>query len=316
MALDAGAVMLPEGRVAAFRPSANEAWLPDGCQVVTGFYPDHAAWSARGFPVAREPEGELAGAIVFVPRAKALARDLLARALALGGPVVVDGAKTDGVESLYKAARKQGEVSEAFSKAHGKVFTVTAGDFSDWRLPDTSQAAEGWATAPGVFSAEGPDPGSVLLGNLLPAQIKGRVADLGAGWGYLAGQVLKREGVEAVELVEAEWAALRAAQENISDPRATFSWGDATRPLSETVDHVVMNPPFHPARTADPALGASFIAAAAASLKPSGHLWMVANRHLPYESALAAHFGDVAEIGGDTRFKVFAAAKPGRKAKR
>ncbi|MBS8226099.1 class I SAM-dependent methyltransferase [Vannielia litorea] len=316
MALEAGAVTLPEGRIAVFRPGACEAWLPEGAEVITGFYPDFAAWEARGLPVARAPEGDYAGAVVCVPRAKALARDLLAQAAALGGPVLVDGAKTDGVESLWKAARKQGEASAAFSKAHGKVFAVTDGDFSSWRLPDVSAAEGGWVTAPGVFSADGPDAGSELLAGALPAQMKGRVADLGAGWGFLAAAVLKREGVTAVELVEAEWAALEAARVNVTDARARFTWGDATQPLAEPVDHVVMNPPFHPARAADPALGTAFIASAAASLKPSGKLWMVANRHLPYEAALAGHFGEVSEIGGDTRFKLFSAARPARQARR
>ncbi|MFY0633954.1 MAG: class I SAM-dependent methyltransferase [Vannielia sp.] len=316
MALDAGAITLPEGRIAVFRPGAGEAWLPEGAEVVTGYFPDHTAWTARGYAVEREPSGDYAGAIVFVPRAKALARDLLAQAMALGGPVLVDGAKTDGAESLWKAARKQGEVSAAFSKSHGKVFAVTGGDFSEWRLPAVSRAAEGWKTAPGVFSAEGPDPGSVLLADALPAQMKGRVADLGAGWGFLSAAVLEREGVEAVELIEAEWAALEAARANLSDPRAEFTWGDAMVPLAEKVDHIVMNPPFHPSRTADPAMGASFIEAAAASLKPSGRLWMVSNRHLPYEAALAASFGEVAEIGGDTRFKLFAASRPARQGRR
>ncbi|WP_254695408.1 methyltransferase [Oceanicola sp. D3] len=316
MALDAGAVELPEGRLAVFRPGAGEAWLPEGAEVVTGFYPDVVAWEGRGFSVSQAPKGEFSGAIVFVPRSKALAKDLLAQAAALGGPVLVDGAKTDGIESLWKAARKQGDASAAFSKAHGKVFAVTGGDFSAWRLQEVSEAEGGWITAAGVFSADGPDAGSELLAAALPAQMKGRVADLGAGWGYLSAAVLKREGVVAVELVEAEWAALEAARKNLDDPRARFTWGDATAPLGDPLDHVVMNPPFHPARAANPGLGTAFIASAAASLKPSGKLWMVANRHLPYEAALAAHFGEVSEIGGDTRFKLFSAARPARQGRR
>ncbi len=65
-----------------------------------------------------------------------------------------------------------------------------------------------------------------------------------------------------------------------------------------------MNPPFHTSRNADPALGQAFIAAAARVLKPSGHLWIVANRHLPYEATLAEQFAEVAEVGGDGRFKI------------
>ena len=83
------------------------------------------------------------------------------------------------------------------------------------------------------------------------------------------------------------------------------------------VDAVVCNPPFHTARAADPGLGAGFIRAAAKMLHPGGTLWLVANRHLPYEQALREHFGDVAEIGGDTRFKILTATgarRPGAKA--
>ena len=51
---------------------------------------------------------------------------------------------------------------------------------------------------------------------------------------------------------------------------------------------MIMNPPFHQGRAAEPDLGAAFIAAAARILKPHGRLMMVANRQLPYEAALDA----------------------------
>ena len=49
---------------------------------------------------------------------------------------------------------------------------------------------------------------------------------------------------------------------------------------------------------------------AAAMLAPSGRLWMVANRHLPYEAVLARHFREQAEIGGNGGFKLLSAARP------
>ena len=73
-----------------------------------------------------------------------------------------------------------------------------------------------------------------------------------------------------------------------------------------------MNPPFHSGRQADPRLGAAFIASAARLLTGAGRLWMVANRHLPYETVLAEYFAKVTEIGGDTRFKVIEATGAGR----
>jgi 16S rRNA (guanine1207-N2)-methyltransferase len=141
----------------------------------------------------------------------------------------------------------------------------------------------------------------------------GAVADLGAGWGYLAAHILTRD-VTAVHLVDAHDMALACARHNVTDPRARFHWADVTTwTPPEPVDAVVMNPPFHTGRVADPSLGRAFIAAAARVLKPHGVLWMVANRHLPYEDALGAAFTKVVELGGDARFKLVRAERPGRK---
>jgi len=74
----------------------------------------------------------------------------------------------------------------------------------------------------------------------------------------------------------------------------------------------VMNPPFHTGRAADPSLGRSFISAARAMLTPGGHLWLVANRHLPYEAALGEAFRNVDQIGTDSGFKVYHASRPVR----
>ena len=60
-----------------------------------------------------------------------------------------------------------------------------------------TQIEGGFTTVPGVFSADAPDRGSVLLAAALPAKLPARVADLGAGWGYLSRAILARDGVQA-----------------------------------------------------------------------------------------------------------------------
>ena len=316
-AIESGAVHLPaSGGIAVYRPPAGmdlSALPPSRLRIVHGFAPDHAYWAALGHAVSVEPPEEAAGAVVVVPRAKDLARSLVARALAHGGPVIVDGQKTDGVESLLKDLRARVQVSAPVAKAHGKCFQIagTPAALADWVLPDLQRTASGWTTAPGAFSADGPDPGSVALGRALPERLPGRVADLGAGWGYLAFQALERRDVAEIALVEAEHCALEAARANIRDPRAHFHWADATRWEGQAAfDHVICNPPFHPDRAADPALGAAFIAAAARVLTPRGTLWMVANRHLPYEKALDAHFAETRPLGEAAGYKLVAARRP------
>jgi 16S rRNA (guanine1207-N2)-methyltransferase len=251
-------------------------------------------------------------AIVVVPRAKALARSMIAAACRTADIVVVDGTKTDGVDSLFKACRKVlGEVP-SITKAHGRIFWFPATDaFADWAAPAPAKGEHGFVTTAGVFSDGAIDKGSQLLAENLPAKLPGRMADLGAGWGFLAGPVLDRDGVKSLELIEAEALSLDCARQNVTDPRVQFLWEDATQYQPDMAyDGIVMNPPFHVGRSADPSLGRAFVAAAARMLAGHGKLWMVANRHLPYEQALSDAFRNVDKIAQNNAFKVFHATRP------
>lgn len=320
LAAQSGGFAVPsEGRIAVFHPRAEHdlSVLPkDQLLVIQPLRPDHDHFAALGYDCAAvaPSEATFAAAVVFLPRAKALARMLVAQASAVtDGAVLIDGAKTDGIDSLLKALRQHGTPSDPIAKAHGKIFWIDGGtELSDW-LPTTPQQVEGFVTAPGVFSADGIDPASALLAAALPQKLGRCVVDLGAGWGYLSAQVLRRDSVEELHLVEADHHALSCARQNVTDARAQFHWGDARKWAAPgTVNTVVMNPPFHTGRAAEPSLGQAFISAAASMLAASGSLWMVANRHLPYESALAERFGHVREEGGDNRFKILSATKPKR----
>ena len=319
MALDSGVLVLPEGRMVALLPLAGDdlSALPkERLTVVQTHWPDHEAFRAAGYTVATEAQGPYAAALVCLPRAKDLARAEIGRAVGLVGPgglVLVDGQKDEGIESLLRDCRALVAVSEPVVKAHGKLFWFTAGpDFADWAALSAPVAvAGGFQTAAGVFSADGADAGSALLAAALPAKLGSKVADLGAGWGYLSRAILTREGVKALHLIEADHVALALARVNITDPRAAFHWADVRRwKPAQKLETVVMNPPFHAGRTADPGLGAAFIRAAALMLVPSGVLWMVANRHLPYERALRDAFREVEEVSGTGSFKVYRAGRP------
>ncbi|MBB1490031.1 class I SAM-dependent methyltransferase [Paracoccus sp. MC1854] len=296
---------------------------PARTTVVQGFRPSYDSIAAQGFRALTSVEGRADAAVVFLPRARAEARARVAAAAAAldeGAALWIDGQKTDGIDAMLREMRALAPVDQVQSRAHGKIFRVTVLG-GDW-LPAEWKSAKrmidgGFVTAPGVFSADGPDPASVALAACLPERLPTRIVDLGAGWGWLSAQVLTRPGVELLHLVEAEHAALDCARRNVTDPRAHFHWADATTfRLSEPVNGVVMNPPFHEGRAADPHLGARFIRAAAGLLTGAGRLWMVANRHLPYEAALNEFFANVQEIGGDNRFKVITATGAGRPKRR
>ncbi|MBD3679821.1 MAG: class I SAM-dependent methyltransferase [Rhodobacteraceae bacterium] len=317
LAFESGLELPETGRLAVFGPRLGDdlSALPkDRTQIIQRFKPDFDAFVAKGYDCVTGTVDTYAAAIVILPRAKAEARATLAGAVAAtgGGIVVVDGQKTDGVDSLLKDIRKRASLGQVISKAHGKLFWFEGGDFADWAQDaEDIQLPGGFVTRAGVFSADGADPASQMLAEALPKKLGRRVADLGAGWGFLAAAILSRETVDEVHLIEADAVALDCARRNVTDPRARFHWEDATRFRSaEKFDTVVMNPPFHVGRAGDPGLGRAFIATAAAILKPAGELWLVANRHLPYEKHMAEHFREVREISGDNRFKLLHAARP------
>lgn len=319
MALDSGAWILPPaGDVAVMRPRAGDELdaLPKSRVVVrTGFKPDQDHFVAQGFRV----EGKAYSAVLIcLPRARAEALAMVAEAVALtgnGGSIAIDGQKTDGFDSILKDLRGAGfEMGEVVSKAHGKLAAFRAGPVpAGWAAAD--HLVDGFITRPGVFSADGPDRGSQLLVAALPADLPARVADLGAGWGYLSRAILERPGVKRLDVVEAEKVALDCARRNVTNPHAVFHWADATSFKPERPwNAVVMNPPFHTARVPDPALGLAFLRAAHRGLAPDGVLWMVANRHLPYEPVLKTLFRQVEEVSAsgtpDGTFRVTRAAYP------
>jgi 16S rRNA (guanine1207-N2)-methyltransferase len=315
-ALREGGLTLPGGLIAVLRPPAEmdlSALPAERLRIVTTWKPDHDAWSAAGLAVATEAlPAEMA--LVAVPRSKRLAQGLIAEAARIAPLVAVDGARTDGIDSLWRDVRARGIAVQDLTKAHGRLFWCRPGTaLAAWEAPPPARGSDGFWRQAGVFSEDGVDRGSALLAAALPERLPARMADLGAGWGYLAAAVLGREGVDSVDLIEAELRALDCARLSVGDSRAVFLWEDLMtfRP-DRPYDGIVMNPPFHAGRAADPSLGRAFIVAAARMLSPMGQLWLVANRHLGYEATLNDHFRQVAEAGGDASFRIMHAARPRR----
>jgi len=314
-----GALSLPDdGAIAVFHPPIDydlSALPTDRLRIVHSDSRALEGWSDRGVNAGRGCEAA-SMAIIVLPRAKRLARALVAEAAACvdDGWVIVDGQKTDGIDGLFREVRSRLGDVPSVTRGHGRCFWFAGiAAFADWTSPGPSRGAHGFVTQPGVFSEDEVDPGSAVLAAHLPKTLSGRIGDLGAGWGYLSAQLKDHGGITQIDLVEADALALDCARENVLDPRARFHWTDATRfAPEEPWDTVIMNPPFHSGRAGDPGVGVAFIEAAARGLRRSGSLWMVANRHLPYEAALSERYAVVEEVGDDPRFKVFHASRPRR----
>lgn len=265
--------------------------------------------------------------LVLPPRQREEARALFARALLLcapGGVVVASITNNEGAKSGEADLKQLAGLGGSLTKNHCRVFWSKPMDASHdatllakWRELDAPRPVVGgrFRSRPGVFAWDRIDPASALLVEHLPADLAGKGADLGAGYGYLSAEILARGSkVVALDLYEAEARALDLAKQNLAvfedKAKLGYLWHDVTTGVSEQYDFIVSNPPFHTQSRADrPDVGRRFIAVAAEALKPGGRLFLVANRHLPYEAVLNESFGQVRVAGERDGFKVIEAVK-------
>ena len=167
---------------------------------------------------------------------------------------------------------------------------------------------------PGVFSWEHLDEATETLADAMTIPIGASILDLGCGSGGLGitASLLSQSG--RVTMVDADVEAVRSAQKSaaaggISNYRILPS-DVAGAVLDEKFDVVVTNPPFHVGKQTELAVPMQFIEDAWQVLIPGGQVYLVANRTLPYETAIRRRFGNIASVHDGKRFKVLSATKP------
>jgi 16S rRNA (guanine1207-N2)-methyltransferase len=294
------------------RPSSELVAVPSGAVQLSPLNPnssklEDAANGSFQTIVMLAPSGVL-------ERRFALAHAL--RALTPDGVLTVLAPKDKGGARLAKDLTGFGCVVAETSRRHNRICRVVR-PANPVALDDAIAAgspqippALGLWSQPGIFSWDRPDPGSVALIRNLPP-LAGTGADFGCGVGLLAQAVLRNTAVTALTLVDIDRRAVEAARRNIDDPRAALLWEDIRHGAEwlGALDFVVMNPPFHDGGVEDRALGEAFIVRAAASLKPGGVCWLVANRHLPYEAALKTHFARALLVAQGEGYKIYEARR-------
>lgn len=266
---------------------------------------------------AMEP-GSVDAVTVYAPPGVLERRYTLAmalRALKVGGRLDVMAPKAKGGSRLAKEMKAFGlEIAET-AKAHHRRCIAQRPDVVEGVDEAIAAGAQqlvpgldAWSQ-PGIFAWDRTDAGSGLLAEHLPV-LKGKGADLGCGYGALATVILRSPQAVSLKMVDIDRRAIKAARRNIEDARAKVQWTDVrTLATNGDYDFVVSNPPFHDGGAEDRRLGRAFIRKAAEMLRKGGVLWLVANRHLPYEAELNAAFARVRPVADQGGYKVFEAVK-------
>jgi len=239
-----------------------------------------------------------------------------AKLLSDDGILALCAANDSGAKGFEKRLRALGNITVE-SKSKCRFSFISKHDFAHPDVLDAWLHAAaprvvpelGLVSCPGVFSWQHADVGSQLLLDYLPSGLTGCGMDLGCGNGFLSQRSLSRQSdIRQWHIVDVDALALSCAQQNLKafDGVHIYShWLDASsEKLPGGMDVILMNPPFHKGHADAVALGQAMISAAARSLKPSGSLFLVANRHLPYELLIYQTFESVRSLFDGKGFKV------------
>ncbi len=169
------------------------------------------------------------------------------------------------------------------------------------------------ANWPGVFSPDRTDRATQLLVANLPSMSPNSVAvDLGCGTGIIGTYVARHNSCQVI-CVDESLLALRSARatasaNDIDEDRLRCIAGngmcDLAEPRPPTVDWIFTNPPFHGAAAQDRSIATRWFKESRQVLSPRGQLWVVANRHLGYHTAMKRVFGNCDLIASDPAFVV------------
>ncbi len=315
----------PSGRVVAIEP-----WLPTWRRLTMEIEQAKAQVIDARFAATLDAIGEEQFDICAVdigtfPSSRALLAMIVvaARRLIPDGAFYAAGPRNQGIISLGKRLETLfgNAVPQAYRKGQRVIASRRVGPLTE---PDlTEYFADYTATLrgqtfrlrrdPAVFARGDVDPATAMLIDAMEVRPDDHVLDPGCGAGIL-GLVAARLAPEGhVVMTDADAASLALAQRNVTTndlPNIQIVAADVVDSVAEQrYSLVICNPPFHERHEQIAGLADRFVIAAYEALEPGGRLYFVANRFLAYEPRISKVFGQVAEVAGDTRYKVLFAVK-------
>jgi 16S rRNA (guanine1207-N2)-methyltransferase len=247
---------------------------------------------------------------------------LIVKHLSSEGEVVISASNDLGGKNLSKWMKEYGFEGEDFSKKKCRIFVgklvyenidLIEKSLKEGAVHNISLGNRIYKTQAGIFGWNKVDQGSKLLIQEIKDDLSGVGADFGCGYGYLSDQILlKHKNIKKLYAIDVDSRAVSCARDNLEkfDAEVLCHWADLTKPFpfKEKLHWIVMNPPFHEGKERDEGLGKVMIERTHDVLGKGCALYMVANRHLPYEKTLSI-FSSVEKLKEENGFKVYKAIK-------
>ena len=268
------------------------------------------------------PSDDFAQAVVHLQKGRAATWQGLCEAwrrLVAGGRLFLIGGNELGIKTAVK--RLSGELDQpaeiVANRARARVACWRREGPSEPVPPEvspivvvTDEDRFQLRSAPGVFSADGVDPGTqMLLGHLKALPAPEKIFDPGCGLGILGIAALRRWPEATAIFADVDHRAVECATGSAADlglaDRCEVVWWDAARDPApaRSSDLVLVNPPFHSGVPVDLQPARAIFRAIAKVLALGGRALVVANRTLPWERDLR-EIGDLSQLTESRGYKI------------
>jgi 23S rRNA (guanine1835-N2)-methyltransferase len=271
------------------------------------------------------PEGQVPLVFCRLPKGHSLLEFQLhqMRAFLPVGARVVAAAMAKDVHTatLELFEKILGPTETGLSEQKARVIRTTVADRNPGKVPYPTQwvvPTLGWTVVnhASVFSRDALDEGTRLLLRHFPKIAPGdqTVVDLACGSGVLGLAAAFRAPEAQVYCVDesfmAVWSAREGFRANEMGGRGFFLAGDGLEDFEkESADLILCNPPFHFQNAQTLEIALKLFDQARQVLKPTGELWVVANKHLGHHKSLADRFSQVKTVALDEKFIVLRARR-------